>query len=35
MQLKMRRIVVAVDPPLGSPIALARNDGKGPSLFVV
>lgn len=34
MQLKMRRIGVAV-APLGSPIALARNDGKGPSLFVV
>lgn len=34
MQLKMRRIGVAVDP-LGSPIALARSDGKGRSLFVV
>ncbi len=31
----MRRIGVAVDPPLGSPIALARNDGKGRSLPVI
>jgi len=34
MQLKMRRIGVAVDP-LGSPLAIARNDGEGRSLFVV